>query len=455
MTSPTPRKRQKTANGDTNARYPSKEAMLDEDSPQGRPKLTMLESVVKEASIDGARNHSAIAPTPGNEPQTDEHRSRPTLDLNADVTHIDPRGDLICSIISPDDPTISERFLVSSSCLQCASEKWATLINNSPQSLELVDGRSTELRLALMLSHFRHEDVPLKLSFKSLVQTAKLCREHDLRKLFQPYIRIWTSQWLRKLCNPGFEEWIVIAYDLGFREIFEVLCHHLANTIAFNDAGMLCFNQPEGRENANTAGLLDFPEDIQRNLSRIRKVYLERMIQTCYDMINTLSIPDVPVALGSFIHGLRGCGLWPTRPKATDIRLSVNELSKMLSQIHIRSFHGQAFSDCTHPDKWFISTLHLSGSDTLMLVPGTECNNHFEKLPEYVHMSAPSPWECRLGMGTSPDLPWGVSLPYKQSIAWGSGPDHGANMGDVLNDPDLESGTETEEDSDDFTEESV
>ena len=89
---------------------------------------------------------------------------------------------------------------------------------------------------------------------------------------------------------------------------------------------------------------------LSENLLQRRERTLEALLATCYEFVEDLSsdepkiytcygsITEAPCAsraLGSFIRGLRKLDIWPKRPTAQDMKLSVDDFRASLSAIEI------------------------------------------------------------------------------------------------------------------------
>lgn len=128
-------------------------------------------------------------------------------------------------------------FLVNSNCIRTASRTWASLLDALPDNasslrrLEIVDDCGVMIRHALYAAHFQGRGLPTRLPFMELVHVAELCGRHDLLELFHPYIRDWAYPWLPRIFTPGYEMWILVAYEAGYYEIFRALSEHFAEYI--------------------------------------------------------------------------------------------------------------------------------------------------------------------------------------------------------------------------------
>jgi hypothetical protein len=173
-------------------------------------------------------------------PQQDAPPSAPPFEEQKnqeEITEvISPHGDMHF-VVSLKNGNHFGTFLVNSNCIRTASRTWASLLDalpNNPSSfrrLEIVDDCGVMIRHALYAAHFQGRGLPTRLPFKELVHVAELCKRHDLLELFHPYIRDWAYPWLSKVLKPGYEMWILVAYEVGYYDIFENMSQHFAKHV--------------------------------------------------------------------------------------------------------------------------------------------------------------------------------------------------------------------------------
>jgi hypothetical protein len=124
---------------------------------------------------------------------------------------ISPHGDMHF-VVTLNNGNHFGTFLVNSNCIRTASRTWASLLDALP---------SNPSSTRLVCRTLQGRGLPTRLPFKELVHVAELCKRHDLLELFHPYIRDWAYPWLSKVLKPGYEMWILVAYEVGYYDIFE------------------------------------------------------------------------------------------------------------------------------------------------------------------------------------------------------------------------------------------
>lgn len=154
---------------------------------------------------------------------------------------IDPHGDLLFTFTSGID---EHTWQVNSACIRLASSVWAQQLhalspakNKELQELHIVspDVSSRVIGWALHAAHCRHSELPLCIAFSQLVQVADACERYALYEVLQPYFKKWADRWLPHLGKPGYELWLLVAYNLGYVDIFEHLTLEMALQIYVSD----------------------------------------------------------------------------------------------------------------------------------------------------------------------------------------------------------------------------
>ncbi|KAF1990142.1 hypothetical protein K402DRAFT_325609, partial [Aulographum hederae CBS 113979] len=66
------------------------------------------------------------------------------------------------------------------------------------------------------------------MSFELLVQFSKFCDKYDCTALVKPWVGGWIHRHIDHLLEPGYENFLWIAWAFGRDDIFENLTWHLA-----------------------------------------------------------------------------------------------------------------------------------------------------------------------------------------------------------------------------------
>ncbi|KAF2654179.1 hypothetical protein K491DRAFT_779718 [Lophiostoma macrostomum CBS 122681] len=326
---------------------------------------------------------------------------------------ISPNGDMHF-VVTLTNGNHFGKFLVSSNCIHIASRTWSSLLDALPDNppslrrLEIVDDCGVMIRHALYAAHFHGRGLPTRLPFKELVHVAELCKRHDLLELFYPYIREWAYPWLSRVLNPGYEMWIVIAYEVGYYDIFKALSEHSAERIELGSDGVdgdsICYESL----NLSTSPIAG---DILYSLVRMRLQLVQNILDACYGMVERWS-QDKPICsastyassctslvLGSLIKGLRSKGLWPKKQTAKTWRESAATLRQTITSIRVQGFHSKRFNTCISlesefPDDRYFANIYRCRFDVSTTIDGSVCDKHFKDVCARVCIMPPLAWEC-------------------------------------------------------------
>ena len=327
-----------------------------------------------------------------------------TVHDDATDSTLDVDGDVRLVVSSTDNN--KKNFLVSSTALRMASVKWRALLNSmdsqdaqSPAEVEFSDDDLCTIEIILQIAHLRFDNLPTSLDFTDLLNLAITCHKYEVVGLVGPFLRLWAWPWSSVFREPGYEQWLFIAWVFGYQDTFEALTDHLAATTRSNSEGdcltsegilsndrmpRLIVGKQQKFSNAEYE-FAAYTTSHTDNVVRVRVENISAIIASCYERINELSSsPDhycqkkAPgksefskahaicdsVALGSFLKGLKGLNLWPVQPHPSDLYMSVNELKEQLMAIRI-SVH-LAHQYCTTEDEIKNSIMNSEpDSDTL------------------------------------------------------------------------------------------
>lgn len=95
------------------------------------------------------------------------------------------------------------------------------------------------VRLVLCIAHLQYDKLPKKLDFQELVRLAEVAERYELNPILLPHVKPWLQHYISRLLEPGYEQWLYIAWQFGFEEEFLKLACHLALRCAVNDGGQL------------------------------------------------------------------------------------------------------------------------------------------------------------------------------------------------------------------------
>lgn len=132
------------------------------------------------------------------------------------------------------------RFLVSEPCLYNLGLRWQELLSNqsitkpsslfgkSPKTVSLRDEHANTVRLIMHIAHLQFTKLPRTLDFPELVHLADVAARYEAHSLLVNNIHSWLEPYLGRLLDPGYEEWLFIAYQFGYEAEYLELAKHLA-----------------------------------------------------------------------------------------------------------------------------------------------------------------------------------------------------------------------------------
>lgn len=299
----------------------------------------------------------------------DEHaRPRP------EPITIDAAGDLTLLVGTASSPRGQKRLLVSSHALRRVSPVWRAMLSPSggwwqlksaaaAKQLTLANDNNNDddddddveaLVVVLNVAHVRFRDLPSVLGFRQLVQLARVCGGYETVAAVRPFLPDWTKPFEHAVLQPGYEEWLYVAWTFGFAQAFAAIARHLILHATVDDEGR-CVN-PAGK-------LLDgqFPPGILNNILEVRYKVICSILRRCYSLVDAMiegntcrfsamSSPSQSTAEweradeaskcthlmhGSMVRQLKLLDLWPPLPNASTIRQSVFQFANNLKNLQI------------------------------------------------------------------------------------------------------------------------
>jgi hypothetical protein len=202
----------------------------------------------------------------------------------------DPNGDR-CLIVSTGEN--QKRFQVSSKAMCLASPVWKAMFTGgcketTAEEISFPEADPNALSITLRIAHLQFKDLPSSLNFKELLRLAAICDEYDLVKIVRPFLAKWIEPFERLALKNGYpEEWLLVAWTFGNREVFGSITRRILLCARTNADGQ-CLNE-------KNRILEDFmPSDIigwfrALSLSANHLPALTRLKQTAYFVRETLS----------------------------------------------------------------------------------------------------------------------------------------------------------------------
>ncbi|KAF4534771.1 Nuclear pore protein [Lasiodiplodia theobromae] len=155
------------------------------------------------------------------------------------VLYFDEDGDTRLSLTRCDP---ERTYVVSSKAMSLVCSAWKSMLsrNNgfkegtlveSNCAIPLPDDDPEALELLLNIAHMRFERIPKTLTFDDLLAVADLTEKYGAVKILRPWLKDWLKDIEHLVKEPGYEEWLFIAWAFGEEEIFTRLSNRLVREV--------------------------------------------------------------------------------------------------------------------------------------------------------------------------------------------------------------------------------
>jgi hypothetical protein len=95
------------------------------------------------------------------------------------------------------------------------------------------------LALLLYILHWNTRMLPQTLTLDELVHLAQLAERYDLNHILINYLDLWLAPHRERILEPGYEQWLYVAWQFGLEEDYLRLANHLTINCAINAKGQL------------------------------------------------------------------------------------------------------------------------------------------------------------------------------------------------------------------------
>ena len=307
-------------------------------------------------------------------------------DYSDGVIYLDPSGDLRLLIDAHGNQKQAGReggieqgtrtLVVSSKVLCLASPVWRAMFNSSGHFAEacssagvrevrLADDDPDALLLVLRIAHLQFRDISTELAFKQLLNIALVCDKYDISELVRPWLPQWLG-WLKPMMSqPGYEEWLFIAWTFGDARDYEKLASQLVSQMTTDEKGqcyrsgkLLGRNLPPGALGKysqmvdGTNGLFVYSDSILA----ARRLTIDALLRACHNVVELYlgdgliceakqSVYPFPLCdddvrrqcdtlvLGSLIKSLKNFNVWNGPLSPDDIHMSVADFCEKLRSL--------------------------------------------------------------------------------------------------------------------------
>ncbi|KAF1999342.1 hypothetical protein P154DRAFT_577063 [Amniculicola lignicola CBS 123094] len=276
-----------------------------------------------------------------------------------------PQGDTLLKIEIEKDNK-SKTFQASQACLRLMNAPWFYLGDNQHNLFARTywkvenDDQVKVIELALQAAHLQHDKMPQVLSWKMIVNVAKVGKQHKILAPLRPYLDTWVLPYVDKALKPGYEMWLLVAYVFGYEDVFQHVLEHTAiimQAISSHNADTgerkVQYAMPSGTIISEET----FGKDVLDALIHLRNIFVTPIIDSAHRCVDRLFNPPNPstlcsqechaMVLGSLIQGLKPLNIWPQKPSVPEITLSALDLFTSLQKIKVHSMKKHSWIECS------------------------------------------------------------------------------------------------------------
>jgi len=113
------------------------------------------------------------------------------------------------------------------------------------------------LGAVLYVIHGRSQFLPDEISFKSLMEVAIVVDYYDCAEVMRPWDEKWMKQWMEHAENPGYENWLFIAWVFKVQQVFGALTKTFSRKCARKNREFMV-NTAEAGNNVKNWKSLDY-----------------------------------------------------------------------------------------------------------------------------------------------------------------------------------------------------
>ncbi|KAF2866174.1 hypothetical protein BDV95DRAFT_599183 [Massariosphaeria phaeospora] len=283
---------------------------------------------------------------------------------------VEPRGTLALIVGSEANGNGPCKFLVSADNVRLLSPVWAELVSKASmivwrlgrRQIHLPDDDPDMMLLLMRVAHLKFNTVTLDLSFEQLLQLALICNRYECTEVLRPFHEKWSSLHREKILQPGFEQWMFVAYQFGYEEDYVRIANHLAMNCRVNPIGELLV---PGSDTQKLEG--HFPPNALQCIQFVRSKTLKCFLNTTYALANSMvnlntckahsgpANPESSTAstnpsslisdserdectllnTGSFLRHLSTIGYWPAVQRISSVHDSLSEVADLLMHVRV------------------------------------------------------------------------------------------------------------------------
>ncbi|KAK8188459.1 hypothetical protein IWZ00DRAFT_576839 [Phyllosticta capitalensis] len=229
------------------------------------------------------------------EEKTEPENAEPGEATEPKITRFDDNGDLRLIVSNKMRPRSSNIFLVSSKAMSMACDPWNSMLNgqfkeSQPSSsgereVELPDDHPNALAIPLHIAHLRFDLIPEQPTFSTLLNIAVLSDKYDATHILRPWATSWVNALSHTVEEPGYEEWLWVAWEFGQAKIFEDIATRLVRTINIGPDGKC--QTPEGKILDPASSRQYLPPEIIESIMAIREKTVVDLLDIFYSKLES------------------------------------------------------------------------------------------------------------------------------------------------------------------------
>ncbi|KAF2105355.1 hypothetical protein BDV96DRAFT_655706 [Lophiotrema nucula] len=265
-----------------------------------------------------------------------------------------PKGPLTLVVGSKDNGNGPRKYKVSYEAVSRLSPVLKKLLEDNCSKFP---GRSIKIKLkwedpdmlALILRIAHANLLPVwhaTLDFRQLLEMALLCHQYDLNPLLSPFIDKWIAPFAGRVLEPGFEDWLFIAYQFGLEDDYRALSRYLTLNCTISERKQALSPSGKPLNGSYPPGSL---EHIYGLRERILKEFLDTVYYHVESMLDgntcqcTTATPQnanecTLLNHGSTVRSLKALGYYPHLPSTRHLSASITAIQAQLTGIKVMTW---------------------------------------------------------------------------------------------------------------------
>ncbi|CAO2651057.1 Nn.00g093540.m01.CDS01 [Neocucurbitaria sp. VM-36] len=273
-----------------------------------------------------------------------------TGSLRYQAEYITPIGkDSLALIVSREDsPTGLLKLIVSRPHVEALSNTWNETIERRTsrnllgatrtKQVVLPEDDADMIRLIMLIAHHQYAKLPRQLDLHELVRLASTVERYNVSRILMPHLEVWLAPHRHRIYEPGYEQWLYVAYHFGLEEEYLGLANHLV---------LHCRTDVQKYLLSSLGCLLmgRFPPQTLHIIKRLRCKLIDQMFQTMSGLLDEMRVSNHCQLRGASSHIQAQCtavnklrfersltvqGLMAAPLNASDVRISPLEIMQRL-----------------------------------------------------------------------------------------------------------------------------